>query len=982
MDESLPSQTPVVRVHTLGRLGVEAPSGEVRAILRQPKRFALLTYLTLATKGGFCRRDAVVAVFWPELDQDHARGALRNALYFLRKELEHDVLHTEGDEAIRIDSAKVWCDAVAFDDAVRSGTYESAMELYRGDFLDGFHLNGSTQFDEWRGNRQREFRRQAVTAALELAALVEETNDLVAAEGWAHRATELAPHDDEPVRRLIALLQKTHKRGAALEVFDLFKERLAEIDLHPAPETVRLVGALRTEAGVSGVSSTTGIDASHEDLLLGPTQRAVRGGSIATGTVGSRLAASLHTLRPRRYAATALGLMGLIALVVLFVPAWLERRWARSEGFRDLRSLVSQQDFVPAFDLARRLAPVLDGDPEFGALRMEMTFPMSVHSSPESATVYIKDYRRPEDEWILLGATPLDSVYIPATYLRWRVERPGFAPLERAALDAYMRPVMRFLLQPEGLHPGMIHVSGDAMNMAAPASMPLGEYWLDRFEVSNREYADFVNSGGYERRDLWPREFERTKATLSLDEGISLMTDRSGHPGPSAWTAGAYPSDEGDFPVSGVSWYEAAAYCRWVGKELPTVYHWYGAGGYHGYSSILALSNFSTEGPAPVGKYRGIGPYGHYDLAGNVREWALNAAEGMRYVLGGAWDSPQYLYWGSDAAPPLDRSPRNGFRCAIFDEPVEHASRDPVRLRPRNFENEPVDDAVFETYRSLYAYDNAPLNAAVDSVSDVMPHWSREYVSFDAVYGAERMQAHLFVPKNTNPPYSAVVYYPGADAFALNSSAQLHTWWFDFIVRNGRAVIYPIYKGTYERRVPLSGPKDHREQFVQRAKDLRRSVDYLESRADIDADEIAYFGFSAGGGFAPVFAAVEDRFVTSMILSGGLYGVRFDPIMEPTNYLSRAHTPLLMVGGELDFIFPPASSQRPFFEAWAVASEHKRYVAIPHGHAPTEMRAVASEVLDWLDRYLGPADADSAARYSEEELLGLHGSNADTQRPK
>jgi formylglycine-generating enzyme required for sulfatase activity len=129
---------------------------------------------------------------------------------------------------------------------------------------------------------------------------------------------------------------------------------------------------------------------------------------------------------------------------------------------------------------------------------------------------------------------------------------------------------------------------------------------------------------------------------------------------------GSYPAGQDDYPVSGVSWYEAAAYADFAGKSLPTVYHWYGASSMNSDAEILQASNFSGKGPAPVGSYPGLGPFGTYDMAGNVKEWCINANGDRRYILGGASTEPLYMYQTPDARVPVDRSPTNGFRLVKY----------------------------------------------------------------------------------------------------------------------------------------------------------------------------------------------------------------------------------------------------------------------------------------------------------------------------
>ena len=86
--------------------------------------------------------------------------------------------------------------------------------------------------------------------------------------------------------------------------------------------------------------------------------------------------------------------------------------------------------------------------------------------------------------------------------------------------------------------------------------------------------------------------------------------------------------------------------------------------------------------------------------------------------------------------------------------------------------------------------------------------WRREKVSFDAAYGNERVPAHLFLPRHAKPPYQTVVFSPSGEAMILKSSDDLRTSLFDYILRGGRAVLYPVYQGTYERRLqkPIAGP--------------------------------------------------------------------------------------------------------------------------------------------------------------------------------
>ena len=185
---------------------------------------------------------------------------------------------------------------------------------------------------------------------------------------------------------------------------------------------------------------------------------------------------------------------------------------------------------------------------------------------------------------------------------------------------------------------GLVRVPGGNLpvNLSgfnSDALVPMETYWIDRSEVTNRAFKEFVDAGGYTSAEHWH----------DVEAKPSSFRDTTGRPGPSTWVNSGYPEGRADEPVGGVSWYEAAAYCAFRGKALPTVFHWARAAlapreitaslG----PSIVPLSNFGGKGPAPVGSHQGMGPYGTVDLAGNVREWAWNAATA---TAAGFWAAP------------------------------------------------------------------------------------------------------------------------------------------------------------------------------------------------------------------------------------------------------------------------------------------------------------------------------------------------------
>src|SRR2546428_4626663 len=181
----------MIELRTLGAVDVRGADGRgVRRIPVQPRRLALLAYLAVHTAGA--RRDSVVALFWPELDTAHARGALRQSLRFLRRELGDGILNGHSDEAIEFEPATVWCDVVAFEEACKAGQAGHALQLYCGGFLDGcFVSGGSPGLERWIAAERTRLRQLPVRAAADLVERAEREGDLQAA---AHAA----PHGGAP----------------------------------------------------------------------------------------------------------------------------------------------------------------------------------------------------------------------------------------------------------------------------------------------------------------------------------------------------------------------------------------------------------------------------------------------------------------------------------------------------------------------------------------------------------------------------------------------------------------------------------------------------------------------------------------------------------------------------------------------------------------------------------------------------------------
>ncbi len=516
---------------------------------------------------------------------------------------------------------------------------------------------------------------------------------------------------------------------------------------------------------------------------------------------------------------------------------------------------------------------------------------------------------------------------------------------------------------------GMVPVPGeDWVEMIAfigfvgPYKIP--PFYLDRFEVTNRDYQKFVDSGGYEKQEYWKEKFVRDGHEIPWAQAMAQFRDTTNRPAPAGWIAGHYAEGQADLPVAGVSWFEASAYAAFAGKSLPVLPQWYMAAPPDDSRYIVPISNMPGGGPAPVGAYKGVGPYGTYDMAGNLREWTVNADDGEnRFILGGSWKSPAYFYYSPETLSPFDRSLENGFRCVKNVAPLSQVAAAPIkRVLGRDFLNhKAASDDVFRAYEAMYAPSTLPLHDTDGGIVAETADWREEKVTFDTGYRGERMAVYLFLPKNVKPPYQTVLFFPSArvDFIADNKNGKAlgDLQFFDYVIQSGRAVAYPIYQDTYERRLLYSLPRGSQEiqLTTDRYKDVARTMDYLATRSDIDKSKLAYLGVSMGSAEGAIYATLlQDRIKTAVFLDGGFFLDQPPPGGDQADFAPRMKKPVLMVNGRYDYVFSVNLSQDPMFAMLGTPEKDKQHIILETSHDVTEQRPqLVKAVLDWLDLYLG-----------------------------
>jgi pimeloyl-ACP methyl ester carboxylesterase len=693
----------------------------------------------------------------------------------------------------------------------------------------------------------------------------------------------------------------------------------------------------------------------------------------------------LRRIRTPRIAIPAV----IVLLVIAFIAVWLFNRqanirWAREEALPEVERLIdaSWRDFTEAYRLGEKAEEYIPNDHKLAELFSKCSLNINIKTEPPGAQIYMKEYRAPDSEWEYLGVSPFENIRLPVGIFRWKMEKEGYETVMAAASTwdigggkklLIPNDLVRVLDEKGSIREGMVRVPG--------AQTPLGkldDFFIDKYEVTNKQYKEFKDSGGYRNKEYWKHEFVNDGRVLTWEEAMAEFVDQTNRLAPAPWQAGDYPEGQENYPVSGISWYEAAAYTAFVRKSLPTGQHWGLARGENtslikwpqlgGFEVFAPFSNFEGNRPVPVGSLPGITSYGAYDMAGNVREWCWNETAVGRLIRGGAWNDNTYRFTELAQAPPFDRSSHNGFRCALYPDPEkipESAFAKTTFGETRDsYKEKPVPDSIFQVYKEQFLYDKTDLNARLESRGESSGDWIHERISFDAAYGGERIISHLFLPKNTLPPYQTVLYFPGTGSLFQSSSEDLENYFefpvfLSFLVKNGRAVLYPVYKGTFERRddalIPIILAKNshlYTEYLIQIAKDFKRCIDYLETRQDIASDKLAYYGMSWGGLLGAIIPAVEDRLKASVLVPGGLVGGA-RPEVDQINYVTRVKTPTLMLNGRYDTIFPYETSIKPMFDLLGTPDEHKELKLYETDHIPPRNEFI-KEILAWLDRYLGP----------------------------
>jgi len=660
-----------------------------------------------------------------------------------------------------------------------------------------------------------------------------------------------------------------------------------------------------------------------------------------------------------------------------------------------IEELAQAERFFEAYDLAIEAQRYLPSDPTLTRLMRTMADDLSVVTDPPGAEVYLKRFAPDEPGHFparqLIGVTPISHRQIARGAYVVSIEKEGYAGLERTVTGLMLRSGGLLMPSPPvSLEAKMIETAKVPSRMAfvpggdyrlwswarpTDKSVRLDAFFIDKYEVTNREYKEFISAGGYMKREYWRHPIVKDRREIAWDDAIREFKDRTGLPGPRSWTNQDFPEGKAEHPVTDISWYEAAAYAAFRGKELPTVFQWEKAARNNGRmrgtvsyytmpwgpftGTIERRANFSGRGTLPVESLEfGQSPFGCYHMAGNVAEWCGNESPEGFTVTGGSWEDPPYLFGNYGAYPGSFTSGKLGFRC-VLNAPGATGDQGamPLLSEAQVPVYKPASEASFRAWQGYYRYAQPPLDAQIVDVKET-EDWRREKITYVGAEG-ERAIAYLYLPKHYPPPWQVIQFMPGDAVFQGLTSipVRVEASLAPFI-KSGRAVLAVVLKGFPERewppnRIPPSEETiEYRDQVLNWTADQRRGLDYAVTRSDLDAGRVAYYVVSVGDSRKIVLPAVETRYRSVILIAAGLrqHDTRVLPEINPVNLLPQIRAPKLLLHGRYDETALLKSMAEPLQR---LLRGPKRIVLYDGGHTPQPEISVPP-INSWLDETMGP----------------------------
>ena len=627
---------------------------------------------------------------------------------------------------------------------------------------------------------------------------------------------------------------------------------------------------------------------------------------------------------PRKRSIVKLTLNISLTVILIFVFLFFFRKINSTQKLLDdeLPKIIELYDKGEIFDvyvLTERLQKLNPSNEIINNYFKKSRRFVNLHTNVDSVRVSIKIIG--DSLFRQIGITPIDSFTVPKirdSYLL-KLEHNGVNYIEKATFShKYNLPLKKFKLPQNhkaflGKNFNKMWLQGVQFN-----NIKIEPFTISKFEVSNKEYQEFVDSGGYTNPKFWDFPITIHNRSYDFKSTMKLFTGKYGKPGPANWSYGKFPSGLENYPVTGISWFEAKAYAKFRNLDIPNVFQWlYASGtGFSGIydSKMIDNSNFNSNQMREVTDTRGNAD-GVNNIAGNVKEWLHNPFGDKKdeySILGGSYQEPSYYVKNYASLPPLDRSIGNGIRL-VKNLNNDQTDQNKTLVVPdfyRDITSEPdVSDEVFELFKSQFDYKKTELNVSTQIADNFQSGYTLETFNLDTTYDSnEKLFGYIIYSNSYKDRYSPVIVVPSARAILNKTVDELPETilsQFKYLIDEGYAIFHPIYFNTYSRERVINTwlpneSEEYKEMIVKWGQDYKRSLDYLQTRKDFKFKNLSYYGYSLGSRYANILLAIDNRVKSAFIVVGGLRMQRAKKEIDEHFYLRRVKTPIFHIVGKLD----------------------------------------------------------------------------------
>ena len=590
---------------------------------------------------------------------------------------------------------------------------------------------------------------------------------------------------------------------------------------------------------------------------------------------------------------------------------------------------------------------------------------INVDSDIEETKVYVKYHK--DTIWNYIGIAPIDSIRVPKSRgvdFNLKLTNGNIEYISGDEEYGYFDISLANKL-PKGFvlknSKQNIFMNFPGIFLGSDNSLPA--YGVSKTEVSNQQYRKFIEDGGYETPEFWDFPVNINGIEHSFDNSIRLFTDKFGKYGPKNWIYGEFNKGEENFPVRGISWFEARAYAKYKGLSLPNVFQWLDAAQLSGFTPKLpdiSGSNYNSNKPKEV-NFKGNSKM-LPNIAGNVREWTINShGTDRKAILGGSYETDEYTFNSFNSLSPFNRSLQNGLRLVInFLDGNINNDIFVVKHIERNFNNDKnISDEVFEVYKSQFDYPNVALKVDVNEIESSNKDYQIEKFEMPAPYKSdEKLHGFIISSVKFQKMSKPIIEFPSAVAIFSNE-LNINISWINkrkYLLDEGYSIIIPVYYNTWDREKTIrdwwpNETEEYKNTIIKIGKDFKRVIDFLETKENLDIKSLSYYGYSWGSVTSNILLAIDDRVKSAALCVGGLMLQKSRKEIEAHLYLRRIKIPILHIVGKLDGIFEYEDSFLPWNKLIGTPKKDKLNIVLDNAGHGLPKDVIIENHLEFLKKY-------------------------------